>query len=527
MLMTLGEMPARARAAFGDRPAVIFEDVAYSFEALDRRAGRFANALAAAGIEPGDRVTLCAPNSFDWMAAYYGTAKAGAVLNPITSMLTAGEIGYIAGNCGAKLLLAGPGKGEALFEALADTAVERVVLAADEAPDGAQTYEDFIANMPEAFEIRPRGLDELGAIGYTSGTTGHPKGAMMSNRAIAVGTAGTALMHGRTAADTTVSALPLSHVYGMAVMNCGLLTGAALVLLERFEAEAMLRAVERYRATMLEAVPTGFMYMLADPAMETYDLSSLERMTTGGQTIPPATAAEVEEKFGAVLLELWGMTELAGPGTTHAAACERRLGSIGVALPYVEARIGALEDSAATAPVDEPGELLIRGPIVPMGYFGNEDATKEAFDGDGWFRTGDVAYPGRGRLHLDRGPPEGHDQHRRLQRLSGGAGACAGRPSRCLDGRGRRRAGPREGRARQGLYRAAPRRRADGGRHHGPLPQASRALQGAAARPVRPRPPGQLHRQDPPARTAHAGRQRLTAQAPACSRPDPLFPHPE
>ena len=392
MLMTLGEMPARARAAFGDRPAVIFEDVPYSFEALDRRAGRFANALVAAGIGPGDRVTLCAPNSFDWMAAYYGTAKAGAVLNPITSMLTAGEIGYIAGNCGAKLLLAGPGKGEALFEALADTAVERVVLAAGEAPDGAQTYEGFIANMPDEFEPRPRGLDELGAIGYTSGTTGHPKGAMMSNRAIAVGTAGTALMHGRTAADTTVSALPLSHVYGMAVMNCGLLTGAALVVLERFEAEAMLRAVERYRATMLEAVPTGFMYMLADPAMETCDLSSLERMTTGGQTIPPATAAEVEEKFGAVLLELWGMTELAGPGTTHAAACERRLGSIGVALPYVEARIGALEDSAATAPVDEPGELLIRGPIVPMGYFGNEDATKEAFDGDGWFRTGDVAY---------------------------------------------------------------------------------------------------------------------------------------
>ena len=391
MLVTLGEMSARAAAAFGDRPAVIFEDVPYSFEALDRRANRFANALVAAGIEPGDRVTLCAPNTFDWMAAYYGTAKAGAVLNPVTAMLTAGEIGYIAGNCGAKLLLAGPGKGEALFEALAGTAVERVVLASDEAPAGAQTYEEFIANMPEAFEPRPRGLDELGAIGYTSGTTGHPKGAMMSNRAIAVGTAGTALMHGRTAADTTVSALPLSHVYGKAVMNCGLLCGATMVLLERFEAEAMLRSVERYRATMLEAVPTGFMYMLADPAMGKYDLSSLERMTTGGQTIPPATAAEVEETFGATLLELWGMTELAGPGTTHAAACERRLGSIGVAIPYVEARIGALEDSAATAPVGEPGELLIRGPIVPMGYYGNEEATNEAFDGDGWFRTGDVA----------------------------------------------------------------------------------------------------------------------------------------
>ena len=391
MLVTLGEMPARAAAAFGDRPAVIFEDAPCSFEALDRRANRFANALAAAGIEPGDRVTLCAPNSVDWIAAYYGAAKAGAVLNPVTAMLTAGEIGYIVGNCGAKLLLAGPGKGEALSEALAGTAVERVVFAADEAPAGAVTCEEFIAGAPDEFEPCPRGLDELGAIGYTSGTTGHPKGAMMSNRAIAVGTAGTALMHGRTAADTTVSALPLSHVYGMAVMNCGLLCGATLVLLERFDGQAMLRAVERYRATMLEAVPTGFMYMLADPAMGEYDLSSLERMTTGGQTIPPATAAEVEEKFGATLLELWGMTELAGPGTTHALACERRLGSIGVAIPYVEARIGGLEDSRATAPAGEPGELLIRGPIVPMGYYGNEAATKEAFDEDGWFRTGDVA----------------------------------------------------------------------------------------------------------------------------------------
>ena len=391
MLVTLGEMAGRAAAAFGDRPAVIFEDVPYSFEALDRRAGRFANALARAGIEPGDRVTLCAPNSFDWMAAYYGAAKAGAVLNPVTAMLTAGEIGYIAGNCGAKLLLVGPDKGGALFDALAETAVETVVVAADEAPSGAVAFEEFIAGAAEAFEPRSRGLDDLAAIGYTSGTTGHPKGAMMSGRAVAVGTAGTALMHGRTTADVTVSALPLSHVYGMAVMNCGLLCGATLVLLERFEAETMLRSVERYKATMLEAVPTGFMYMLADPAMGTCDLSSLERMTTGGQTIPPATAAEVEERFGATLLELWGMTELAGPGTTHAWACERRLGSIGVAIPYVEARIGALEDSRATAPVGEPGELLIRGPIAPMGYYGNEAATKDAFDEDGWFRTGDVA----------------------------------------------------------------------------------------------------------------------------------------
>ena len=390
MLMTLGETIGKAAAAFGDKPAIIFRDVPYSYDALNRRANRVANALVAHGIEPGDRVTLCGQNSYDWVAAYYGTAKAGAVLNPVTAMLTAGEIGYIAGNCGAKLLMVGAGKGDGLMDALAGSAVERVVLFEGDGPAEATPFEDFLADASEDFEVRPRGLDDLGAIGYTSGTTGHPKGAMMSNRAIAVGTAGMKLMHGRTVDDIVVTALPCSHVYGKAVMNASLFYGSTLVLLERFVSEDMLRSVERYRATMLEAVPTGFMYMLADPAIDKYDLSSLERLTCGGQTFPAATAAEVEEKFGATLLELWGMTELAGLGTTHASLCERRLGSIGVALPYIEARIGGLEDSAETMPPGEPGELLIRGPIVMMGYYGNEAATQEAMAEDGWFRTGDV-----------------------------------------------------------------------------------------------------------------------------------------
>ena len=390
MLMTLGEAIGRAAATFRDKPAVIFRDQPCSFDALNRRANKVANALVVQGIEPGDRVTLCGQNTLDWMAAYYGTAKAGAVLNPVTAMLTAGEIAYIAGNCGAKLLMVGAGKGDGLMDALAGSDVERVVLFDDDGPADATPLEDFIADASEDFERRPRGLDELGAIGYTSGTTGHPKGAMMSNRAIAVSTAGTAMMHGRTADDIVVTALPCSHVYGKVVMNCSVWYGATLVLHERFEAEPMLRSIEQYRATMLEAVPTGFMYMLADPAIGKYDFSSLERMTCGGQTFPAATCAEVEAKFGATLMELWGMTELAGPGTTHAWSCERRLGSIGVALPYIEARIGGLEDSAETMPPDEPGELLIRGPVVMMGYYGNEAATRDSMTADGWFRTGDV-----------------------------------------------------------------------------------------------------------------------------------------
>ena len=326
---------------------------------------------------------------------------------------------------------------------------------------------------------------------------------MMSNRAIAVGTAGMKLMHGRTEADIVVTALPCSHVYGKAVMNASLFYGSTLVLLERFVAEDMLRSVEQYRATMLEAVPTGFMYMLADPAIGKYDLSSLERLTCGGQTFPAATAAEVEEKFGATLLELWGMTELAGLGTTHAWLCERRLGSIGVALPYIEARIGGLEDSAATMPAGEPGELLIRGPIVMMGYYGNEAATQDAMAADGWFRTGDVATRDEdGFLWIvdrkkDMINTAGFNVYpAELERVLASHPdvsmvAVGGVPDR------------EKGETRQGLYRAAPRRRAGRGRHYRPLPQAARALQGAAENPVRRRPADQPDRQDPAPRAAH------------------------
>lgn len=229
------------------------------------------------------------------------------------------------------------------------------------------------------------------SIGYTSGTTGHPKGAVQSHRAVLLNCALTATMHGRTSADVVVTALPAPHVYGNVVINATFLVGGTVVLMERFDPAEALRLIGEHSATLFEGVPAMYAMMLADRALGTADLSSLTRCTVGGQTIPPSTIERWEARSGAPLIELWGMTEIAGVGTTHALHSPPVPGSIGVSLLGVEVRIADLTGAGRDAPLGEPGELMVRGPIVMLGYHGNPQATAEAIEPDGWLHTGDIA----------------------------------------------------------------------------------------------------------------------------------------
>jgi long-chain acyl-CoA synthetase len=227
-------------------------------------------------------------------------------------------------------------------------------------------------------------------VGYTSGTTGHPKGAVLTHRAILMNTAMTATMHVRTAADTVVSALPCTHVYGNIVMNAAVAYGMTLVLHKVFDVEHVLASIQAERATMVEGVPTMYMYILNHPARGRYDLSTLTRCTVGGQTMPEAKMREVEAAFGCPLIELWGMTELGGLGTTHSAYGPTRHGSIGVPLPHLEARVIAADGSGRILPPGDVGELQIRGPVTMREYLGRPEATAQALDADGWLHTGDL-----------------------------------------------------------------------------------------------------------------------------------------
>lgn len=180
-------------------------------------------------------------------------------------------------------------------------------------------------------------------------------------------------------------------MYGNVVINGTFLAGGTVVLMERFDPAAALRLIGEHRATMFEGVPAMYAMLLAEPSLGEADLSSLTRCTVGGQTIPLSTIRRWEEHSGTPLIELWGMTEVAGLGSTHAVHAPKVPGSIGVSLPGVELRIADLSDPSQTAPVGEPGELMVRGPIVMLGYHNNAEATAETIEPDGWLHTGDIA----------------------------------------------------------------------------------------------------------------------------------------
>ncbi len=390
MLGTLSEIVSRAAARFGDKTALITGDWRITFNQVDELTNRLANALVAAGIEPGDRVTLYAPNSWEWLISYYGVLKTGAVINPINVMLTPEEVKFVVQDCGAKAILASADKGEALMDVKADTPLNEVVLFGEGAPPGARAFQEMLDSSDPQFEPAAPDPDALSTICYTSGTTGHPKGAMLSHTAVLVSTAMTAMMHVRTGNDVIATALPCAHVYGNVVMNACFLYGSSFVLIPRFEEIPVLEAIQSNRVTMFDGVPTAFLYLLAHPDLGKYDLSSLTRCSVGGQPMPTSKAEEFEERFGCPILELWGMTELAGPGTCNPFYGLNKHGTAGIQLPYVECRISDNDDPSRTLPRGEVGELMVRGPIVMQGYFGNEQATKETIEPDGWLHTSDL-----------------------------------------------------------------------------------------------------------------------------------------
>jgi long-chain acyl-CoA synthetase len=392
MVETIGQILPRAAARFGDDRALVCGEREFSFRELDELSAKLASGLAQLGIGPGDIVTIYSANRWEWVVSYYGVLKLGAVANPINVMLTPAEVEFVVTDCGARAVLASGEKGVPVLGVRERSDVAEIVLFDEDAVvAGARSFEDVLASGSSDFVPAAVEPDRLSTICYTSGTTGHPKGAMQSHRSVVLNAAMTALMHVRTPGDVVVTALPCPHVYGNVVMNAAMMYGMTLVLHAAFVESEVLGSIERHRATMFEGVPTMYLYLLNHPDLETTDLSSLTRCTVGGQTMAVGKMREVEERFGCPLLELWGMTEIAGLGTTHPLYGPNRHGSIGIPLPLTEARIADVEDAGVTLPAGEVGELMMRGPIVMQGYHGNERATSETIEPDGWLHTGDLA----------------------------------------------------------------------------------------------------------------------------------------
>jgi long-chain acyl-CoA synthetase len=391
-IQNLSQILPVAAESHGEKTALVFQDKRFTFNELEMLSNQLANALSDLGIAAGDRVSLYSNNSWQWVVSYYAIAKTGAVINPINVMLTPQEVRYVVEDCGSKAIILSADKAVETHAAVSDVEHLAHVISYEKVNDSILDFPALLEKGSSQARTCDRSPEDISTICYTSGTTGHPKGAALSHRAVLINTMMTANMHVKTAHDCTVTALPSAHVYGNVVMNGMIALGGKLVLLPRFDEEEALAAIQEHRATIFEGVPTMYLLLLNYPKLGEFDVSSLTRCMVGGQTMSVDKMGEVEARWDCPLIELWGMTEIAGLGTTFPCYGTAKHGSIGVPLPHVEAKIADFEDPSKTMASGEAGELMIRGPIVMEKYWGNETATVETIEPDGWLHTGDVGY---------------------------------------------------------------------------------------------------------------------------------------
>ena len=390
MLSHLGLLSEHAAKKFCDKEALIFEKQSFSFRKLHDLIEKFGAGLISLGVKEKDVVTLYASNSWEWIVSYFAIARVGAVINPVNTMLTSSEIIYVVNDCGAKTIICSEDKIQALKDIRKHTQIKNII-SFGEKRDGIDSFGSILARNLSIENEPTVSPGDLSTIAYTSGTTGHPKGAMQSHEAVILNGSMTSQLHMRGPDDTVVSALPCPHVYANVLMTGMMMFGTRLILHKIFEVDTIFESIKANKATIFDGVPTMYMFMLNSPNLKNADLSSLNRCYVGGQTMPVATMTAVEREFKVPLIELWGMTEIAGLGATFPLFGPNKHGSIGCAIPYCDLKIVDVNDCSKQMNIGEVGELMVKGPITMMGYFGDDKKTKETLEPDGWLHSGDLA----------------------------------------------------------------------------------------------------------------------------------------
>jgi long-chain acyl-CoA synthetase len=364
-----------------DKIAVVEGDLRLGYGELWQQARQHAAALAARGVRPGDRVALLAPNVADFVRAYYGILAAGAVVVPVPTLLNADEASYIVRHSGARTLLY-----DATFAAVATGAAGTVgVPAWDIASLGAEDME------PVATYAR-REAEDVAVLFYTSGTTGRPKGALLTHLNLVMNATVNAFDGNQLLRDDVVmGSLPLFHTYGQtAAMNSSFRVGATLLLQPRFDPDAALQIMCRERATLFFGVPTMFV-MLLDAASRAGELPVLRDCVSGGASLPVSVLERFEKVFATTIYEGYGLSETSPTASVNQPWFGTRAGSVGHAVWGVEVQVAdeMVDERIDLLPPGRLGEIVVRGHNVFAGYLDDPDATAAAIV-DGWFRTGDL-----------------------------------------------------------------------------------------------------------------------------------------
>ncbi|MFG2120797.1 4-coumarate--CoA ligase family protein [Streptomyces sp. NPDC048710] len=384
-------------ADFGDQPALVdgTDGTTLTYEQVNRFHRRLAAALADAGVRKGDVLALHSPNTIAFPTAFYAATRAGASVTTVHPLATPEEFAKQLDDSGARWIITVSPLLESARRAAELAGGIREIFVCDNAP-GHRSLIDMLASAAPEPEIDFDPAEDVAALPYSSGTTGVPKGVMLTHRQIATNLAQLEPPVPTGPGDRILAVLPFFHIYGLtALMNAPLRKGATVVVLPRFDLETFLAAIENHRITGLYVAPPIVLALAKHPAVARYDLSSLKYVISAAAPLDAALAVACAERLGLPPIgQAYGMTELS-PGTHVVpldALHQAPPGTVGKLIAGTGMRIVSLDDPGKDLGPGEPGEILIRGPQVMKGYLGRPDATADMIDADGWVHTGDIGH---------------------------------------------------------------------------------------------------------------------------------------
>jgi long-chain acyl-CoA synthetase len=414
--LSLVEMAESAAARHPERPLLDFLGRRYSYAETIDGATRVAAGLARLGFGPGDRIGLFLPNVPHYLAAYFGILKLGATVVNFSPLYTVDELAHQVQDSGTRALftLSASALLPTALKVLDASGLERLIVGSvagalppaksvlyrlfkrsevTKRPDDSRitAFSALIANDGAGSFPAIDPVEQVAVIQYTGGTTGTPKGAMLTHQNLSANARQVEGMDPEPGGeDRIIGVLPLFHVFAnTCVMNRTVNNGGMIVLLPRFDGAQVLAAIGRTRATALPGVPTMYQALLSHPKLAGADLSSLKYCISGGAPLPTEVKAKFEAATGARVIEGYGLSESSGVVSCNPYAGEGKLGTIGQPIPGTRVRLVDKEDPTRPPPTGEPGEILVSGPQIMKGYWNRPDADAEVFV-DGWLRTGDV-----------------------------------------------------------------------------------------------------------------------------------------
>jgi len=389
--MSLKELLHSRAMEAPDKPYLLFRDDVYTYSDIDERAERIANGLIAAGIEKGDKVAVLLHNCPEFVFSFFGVPTAGAVIVPINVLLKPPEIKFIVDFSDSKAIITSS-KFAPVIEQLKSELpkLELLYVIDGEPPSGWRSFSELLGAPAGEPGVLIDDKEDVASIIFTSGTTGNPKGVMLTHHNYLVNAEQARKAMQTTPDDRFCIFLPAYHVNTqIAGILAPMQGGASLAFLEKFSPIEFLEALEKYQATSFSGVPTVYAILLQVPEAEKYDLSRLRACICGAAPMPVEVFKKFEEKFNAFILEGYGLSEGTCVSTLNPLDGPRKIGSIGVALEGQQMKI--VDDDFNELPPGAIGEIVVKGENVMKGYYKNPEATAATLK-DGWLLTGDLGY---------------------------------------------------------------------------------------------------------------------------------------